>query len=78
MSENSKEQRMSGVVAITNGNPSVLNLTIEPWADQHELSVGDTLELVFDGPVGGRLEVEVKPNGLTIYGWPGSTVSARR
>ena len=61
-------------IRFTNASPGRLALTIEPWGDVHEISAGTSVEVLASGPAGGVLEIEVRPEGLVVYGWTGSTV----
>ncbi len=63
-------------MAVTNSEATPLRLTLEPWAEERVIPPGGTALVSFFGPQGGRLEVEVKPNELILYGWVGSVLEA--
>jgi len=49
-------------------------LVLEPWGDEHILDPKATVSLVADGPMPGKLEIEVGSGRLLIYGWKGSVI----
>jgi hypothetical protein len=65
-------------IAFENIGPGALTVTIEPWAEEHVLLVGERLRLSFHGTPEGMPLIEHLPTGFIIYGWPGSTVSVSR
>jgi hypothetical protein len=66
---------MNGVVAIRNAQPTEVRLVLEPWAEEQLVPAGTVMTILFDGPSGGRLEVEFKPGEIIVYGWEGSVIS---
>jgi len=66
---------IKGVLAITNSHASEVRLTLEPWADEHMLPPDSTVEVAFNGPMDGRIEVEMKPGEIIVYGWEGAVMS---
>lgn len=63
---------------VTNPNPSALKVWLEPWAEQHELAQGESLDLVFVGTAPGYPEVTSDVNAVSLHGWEGSEVFAFR
>ncbi len=51
---------------------------VEPWGMPLALPPVAVLELEFEGPEDGAAEVEEDGARVTVYGWPGSRVVARR
>ena len=50
-------------------------LWIEPWGDCIHLLPSATYFVVGDGPVNGRLELDLHHDSFTVYGWSGSTLT---
>lgn len=69
--------KIEGILAITNTQPTEVRLTLEPWADEHVMAPGKTVEVSYSGPSGGRMEIELKPGEVILYGWEGSVLSVR-
>jgi hypothetical protein len=67
----------SGVLVVANSQSDDVKLTLEPWAEERTLPAGATAEIMFSGPPGGRLEVELVPGGVIVYGWEGSLLEVR-
>jgi hypothetical protein len=63
---------------VENTETAPLTVTLEPWAEEHILAVGERLRLSFNGETEGIPLIARSPSGLTIYGWPGSTVAVYR
>lgn len=68
----------TGVVAITNSRGAKMRLVLEPWADEHVIEPGATVEVSFSGPPDGRMEVEVKDGEVFLYAWEGAVMSVPR
>jgi hypothetical protein len=60
---------------VRNGRTAPMTLCLEPWGEIYTVGPGAAVEVVAHGPEGDRLEVEHGADQVTIYGWPGSTVS---
>jgi hypothetical protein len=65
-------------IEFENSDTAVLKVTVEPWADEYLLSTGEQLTLTFQGDSEGAPIVVHSASGLTVYGWPGSTVAVSR
>lgn len=63
---------------VTNAREIELTLDVEPWGEQYPMAPGATFEVVARGPAGDCLEVEYGEDHITLYGWPGSTVSVSK
>src|SRR5262245_32431937 len=62
-------------ITLRNAKRVPLAIRIEPWADEITLRPGGTVELRFEAPEVGPIEVEVEGDVLVVYGWVGSTVT---
>lgn len=71
----SSARSSTGVVAITNSQRTTMRLVLEPWADEHSIEPGATVEVAFSGPADGRMEVEVKDGEVFLYAWEGAVMS---
>ena len=60
---------------IQNPGEGPLDIILEPWGRQLTLSPLAEGEVVATGPDGGCLEIVERLGRVTIYGWPGSTVT---
>jgi hypothetical protein len=60
---------------IRNSRSEDLSIYIEPWGDELLIAADAICEIASDGPSDGFLEVESAEDRLTVYGWPGSTLS---
>jgi hypothetical protein len=67
--------RTRGTITVTNDQPSEIVLTLEPWADEHLVSAGKTIQVQFDGPNDVSLEIVTQPGKIVLYGWEGSVLS---
>jgi hypothetical protein len=61
-----------GVMRVTNFFEVDAVLVLEPWADEHPLAAGQSVDVAYSGPAGGMLEIEVRPGRIVLYGWEGS------
>jgi hypothetical protein len=52
-----------------------ISLCIEPWGDVIFIGAGAKVSVVASGPTGDCLHVEVGQGNISIYGWPGSSLS---
>ncbi|AUX40250.1 uncharacterized protein SOCE26_016490 [Sorangium cellulosum] len=77
MNKTEDESIAYGVIAVTNSNGSEVRLILEPWAEEVVLSPDESVDIAFSGPQGGRMEVEVKPGAVILYGWEGSILSIK-
>jgi hypothetical protein len=59
----------------TNSTNADIKILLEPWGEEHSLPRGATLTINAMGPEGDTLEVEYTTDGVTVYGWTGSTIS---
>lgn len=66
---------MNGLLALSNSQPGDVRVILEPWCEERTLSSGSTLDVAFDGPSGGRIEIEMKPGEMIVYAWEGATMS---
>ena len=62
---------------IRNSSCNPLKLYLEPWGDEILMAVGASYEISSEGPADGFIEVDTAGDRLTVYGWPGSTLSVR-
>lgn len=62
-------------MVLSNSLPRPLSLILEPWGDTMTLNPNSSVRVKFEGPSEGGLEIEYSESGITIFGWPGSTVS---
>ena len=68
---------MSVRLTVTNEQDGAITLYLEPWAEEHVIAPNISLELIGSGPP-GQFEVAACRDGLTVYGWSGSTVRVFR
>jgi hypothetical protein len=57
---------------ISNTSEKAMRFRLEPWADEKELLMNESLVLNLTGPIEDTLELEVGDNELVLYGWTGS------
>jgi hypothetical protein len=62
---------------VSNSSPSKMVLIIEPWAVENTIEGNSSYEFFIEGPDEEMMEIEFSENQLIIYGWVGSTISAR-
>ena len=62
---------------ISNTSKSKMVLIIEPWAVENTIESNSSYEFFIEGPDEQMMEIEYKENEMIIYGWEGSTISAR-
>lgn len=63
-------------VLINNDAGCLSQVLIEPWGEEVSLESGDQLLVVGRGPEDGRIiKFEYAADVLTIYAWPGSTLT---
>ena len=62
-------------MVLSNRSPHPLALILEPWGDTTTLNPNSSVRIKFQGPDNGSLEIEHSESVVTIFGWPGSTVS---
>ena len=70
----SSETNFSSALRVRNATSVPKKLWIEPWGDELVLESGVVLTIVAYGPSGDCLEVMDGDPGITVYGWPGSTL----
>lgn len=58
---------------LRNERKEPLVLRIEPWADEVTIQSADSVNVAFEGPPGGTIEVEAGASALVVFGWQGST-----
>ena len=63
---------------LTNSRPDAIRFSLEPWGEEYTLPPETTLEVTARGPEGGVLEVDIGVDGVTAWGWAGSTVTLAR
>jgi hypothetical protein len=63
---------------VRNRRKSAVMLRIEPWGEAYELPPGATVQVLARGPEGDTIDIEWRSDAVTVYGWPGSTVSVLR
>ena len=61
-------------VTVINSKQQNLTFFLEPWGDEYEMRPEDRFVLLFYGPNPGDPEVVVSEDGVTVWGWTGSTV----
>ena len=69
--------RIQGTIIIRNSQPTEIVLTLEPWADEHLLGAGKTVQVRFDGPKDVSLEIDTQPGKIVLFGWEGSVLTLR-
>ncbi len=62
------------VLDLQNSTAKPKELWIEPWGDKIVLPVKQKIRVVAEGPV-GNLDIDFTEETVTVYGWPGSTLS---
>ena len=62
------------IIRVGNPTDARILVRIEPWGREYDLSPGAGRAFTFDGPGPADVEVEVRPNELTIWGWTGSVL----
>lgn len=63
-------------ITYANSSPRPLRLVLEPWAEEHLIQPGLSVEVVgTGGEAGSYFELEQLDDRLIIYGWPGSRAS---
>lgn len=63
---------------LTNSRPDAIRFSLEPWGEEYTLPPETTLEVTARGPEGGVLEVDIGVDGVTAWGWAGSTATLSR
>lgn len=63
---------------LTNSRPDAIRFSLEPWGEEYTLPPETTLEVTARGPEGGVIEVDIGADGVTAWGWAGSTVALSR
>lgn len=64
--------------SLRNRRKGPVTLRLEPWGEAYSFPAGATFQVVARGPEGDSLEIAWGPDGVTVYGWPGSIVSVLR
>ena len=59
----------------TNESSATIDFVIEPEGDIVKMPPGVTYHVIAEGPKPGELETRVAPDHVTVYGWPGSSLS---
>lgn len=63
------------------GRSHPIRILIEPYADEYDLAVGQSIEITASGfssdPKTDVLELEVAGGSLTVWGWPTSSIRVR-
>ena len=60
---------------VRNTHAEEIEVDIEPWGEVHVLAPQRALELLFEAPEPGLIEVETGERRTTVYGWSRSVVS---
>jgi hypothetical protein len=60
---------------LVNSRDVAINLYLEPWGEVYAMAPGALIELTARGPEGDALEVALTDDGITVWGWPGSTLT---
>ncbi len=68
---------MNTRITVTNEKEQAITLYLEPWAEEYVIEPNGSLGLIGSGPP-GQFEVAACKEGLTVYGWSGSTVRVLR
>jgi hypothetical protein len=71
----SHQEELREVVSLEHHFSAPIALIIEPWADQVILVPNRVYTIVAKASTVGSLHVEFRANQITVYGWPGSTLS---
>lgn len=66
---------MTGALVLKNLHSTEVQVALEPWTDEAAIMPGGAIEIAFEGPAGGRIEIETKPGEITVYGWAGGILS---
>ena len=69
--------RASGTFAVRNGGSSSLRVLLEPWSDEIVLARLAAVEITFDGPSHGRIEIDISHERVAVGGWEGSILDFR-
>jgi hypothetical protein len=59
----------------TNEGAATIDFVIEPEGDIVKMPPGVTYRVVAEGPATGDLQTKVKSDHVTVYGWPGSSLT---
>ncbi|HEY8387203.1 MAG TPA: hypothetical protein VIK74_01300 [Parasegetibacter sp.] len=65
-------EKQSFKIQVTNLSEKPTTFRLEPWGDEKELLVNESVIIQAEGPREGVLEVEYSEKLITIYGWAGS------
>jgi hypothetical protein len=65
-------KRMELTIAVTNSSDRKIRFRLEPWGDEKQLEVNESVQLKASGPSNGVLEVEYSGDSITVYGWENS------
>jgi len=76
MFELPKHKLVRKTLRVHNPSERVLVIWLEPWAERHELTPQQSLEIVFFGPTTGSPEISPRADEISIYGWEGSAAIA--
>ena len=71
-------ERHDRTIRITNSFAEMVVFCVEPWGDEIPLPAGGSFHVRAEGPPQGELEVQVAAGRVTVWGWPGSTLSVFR
>jgi hypothetical protein len=76
MLELPKHKLVRKTLRVHNPSDRLLVVWLEPWAERHELTPQQVLDIVFFGPTTGSPEISPSANEISIYGWEGSMAIA--
>jgi hypothetical protein len=60
------------VLRVTNSLKTPVDFWLEPWGDCVEMPAGADYVVIAEGPEGNSLEVDLRPDGITVWAWGGS------
>src|SRR6266700_1689116 len=60
------------VLRVTNSLKTSVDFWLEPWGDFVEMPSGASYVVIAEGLEGNSLEVDLRPDGITVWAWGGS------
>ena len=61
-------------VRVVNSCDIELRLDLEPWGEQYKMRPRENFTVVAKAPVHGELEIQIREDRITVFGWSGSVV----
>lgn len=60
--------------SIRNRRKRALKLRLEPWGEEYAVPPGASVQVLARGPSGDTMDVQWKPDAVTVFAWPGSVL----